>query len=286
MHQVHLSTWRYGIATAAVTVVLTACSSNLATTPNHQMPESVVVDHAVNIATTTIAYYRFETGPAGGKATTIVDSSPSRLNGTILTGGPKFSATVPVSIVPATDASDKFSLSLGVGDSGKFSYKFPFQTLVNATLELWVKSNQLGREGDIFWTSTAVGSGDANRFNIGISPTGHAFIDYREPGGALHQLGTSSVVIPSSQWSFIAYEKKGNVYLIYVNNSATSHVTKLTSSITDTSPHLPTSAGWTINGRTVMQPLGCCQFSGLLDEVRLSNQALSTSSFLVTPDMP
>ncbi len=279
------SVWSIGLI--AVTAVLAACSSNLPTTPTHRLRESVAAaGPTVNVATTTIAYYRFETGPAGAKATSIIDSSPSDLDGTILTGGPKFNTTVPVSIVPATDARDKFSLSLGSGDAAQFSYEFPFQTLANATLELWVNPSLSGGEGDIFWTTTAAGSGDANRFNIGISPTGHAFIDYREPSGTLHQLGISNVTIPSHQWSFMAFEKKGNLYSIFVNNSSTHHLTKQTSSVTDTSPHLPTSMGWTINGRAVIQPLGCCQFSGLLDEVRLSNRALSSSSFLVTPDVP
>ena len=72
---------------------------------------------------------------------------------------------------------------------------------------------------------------------------------------------------------FVAIVKSGSSYSIYVNNL--SPVTA-----TDASPNLPTSTGWTINGRATEQPFSCCQFSGLIDEVRLSDQALSPSQFL------
>jgi hypothetical protein len=75
--------------------------------------------------------------------------------------------------------------------------------------------------------------------------------------------------------------KKGNDYSVYINSSATGHVTTLASDVTDTSPNLPTSTVWTINGRTVIN--GCCGgVGGVADELRLSNQALSPSQFLVT----
>jgi hypothetical protein len=45
----------------------------------------------------------------------------------------------------------------------------------------------------------------------------------------------------------------------------------LTSQVTDVAPNLPNSTGWTINGRIATQPDSCCQFTGLIDEIRLSN---------------
>jgi hypothetical protein len=61
------------------------------------------------------------------------------------------------------------------------------------------------------------------------------------------------------------------MYSIYVNDSATKGVTKLDSLVSDTSPKLPNSPGWTINGRVIEQPYGCCQFDdGYLDEFRIS----------------
>jgi hypothetical protein len=83
----------------------------------------------------------------------------------------------------------------------------------------------------------------------------------------LHQLGTSNVAIASNQWSLIEFDKQGDTYSIYVNGS-------LTSQVTDIAPNLPTSTGWTINGRFATQPEACCQFTGLIDEVQLSTRAV------------
>ena len=56
---------------------------------------------------------------------------------------------------------------------------------------------------------------------------------------------------------------------------------------TDVSPNLPNSTGWTINGRQVEQPAGGLQFSGLLDDVKLMDQAvvppgIATASTAIT----
>jgi len=44
--------------------------------------------------------------------------------------------------------------------------------------------------------------------------------------------------------------------------------------VTDANPNLPTNTGWTLNGSN----LG--QFAGLIDELRISNSALTPSQFL------
>src|SRR5579863_4257700 len=228
-------------------VAATACSSVVTSPPARPAVPHALELPAVQNATATIAYYRFETGPAGATATSIIDSTLGHHNGAILTGGPKYSSAVPVTTVPSTDKVDRFSMSFATGDSASFAYEFPFQTLTDATLEFWVEPNLSNHESDIFWTTTAAGSGDANRFNIGVSPQGFPFIDYRTAGGTLHQLGVGSIAIPVNKWSFLAYEKVGTKYLIFVNNSVTGFVTKIASSVTDTSPSLPTSTGWTMN---------------------------------------
>lgn len=270
----------------AAAVAATACASVVTSAPVRPTPPHGISGAAVDNTSATIAYYRFETGPDGATATSIIDSTLAHRNGTILAGGPKYSWGTPVTMVPKIDKLDHFSMSCGTGDAARFGYKFPFQTLTNATLEFWAFPIVASHEGDIFWTTTAVGSGDMNRFNIGIDPGGMPFIDYRTASGVLHQLGTGNIAIPTNQWSFIAYEKVGTKYMIFVNNSVTGFVTKVASTKTDTSPSLPTSTGWTMNGRIVEQPNGGSQFSGMLDEVRLSNVALSKSAMLVNPDTP
>jgi len=213
----------------------------------------------------TVAYYRFETGPAGATASSIVDSSGNGNTGTIFAGAPKYNSSVPVNPIPATGAANLFSLSLGTADAASFAYAFPFNSLANVTLEFWVRPTAIGSEGDIFWTRTdAV---DSNRFNMRITPAGGFGVDYRTPTGTLHTLINGGTVT-AGQWSFIALVKSGNNYTAYVNGTPLTGV--------DSSPSLPNNTGWTINGRGI----ACCQFSGLIDEVRLSDQALSPSQFL------
>jgi hypothetical protein len=188
---------------------------------------------------------------------TAVDSSGNNLNGSLLSGNPTYSSNVPV-------GGGNFSLQLGTNDSLSFGYAFPFQTLTNATLQFQVNISSFGANYNPFWTT--LGSGDTNRFNIQIV-NGFAAIDYREPSGTLHQLGTSSVPLVLNQWSILDFVKQGDTYSIFVNGVQTSQVT-------DTSPNLPTSTGWTINGRIATQPTDCCQFIGLLDEIQLSTPSV------------
>src|SRR5215469_16447967 len=140
-------------ATAALATA--SCSAAVTSVPTRASMPHAVPPSAVENATSTIAYYRFETGPDGATATKILDSTTAHRNGTILTGGPKYSWGVPVTQVPSTDQIDKFSMSFGTGDAARFAYEFPFQTLTNATLEFWVDPNLPNHEDDIFWTTTA-----------------------------------------------------------------------------------------------------------------------------------
>jgi hypothetical protein len=233
---------------------------------------------------TTLDYYRFETGPAGHVPKTIIDSSTHPRKGAVLSGAPDYSSAVPVSTIPQTGEVDKYSLSMATGDSLVFNYPFPFQTLTDATIEFWVyPSSTAGeQEQDVLWGT--VGSGDQNRFLIAIdnNNTGTVGLNYRDPSGVQHLLGNSTSIIPFNEWTYFAFVKRGSMYSIYVNDSATKGVTKLESLVGDTSPNLPNSPGWTINGRVIEEPYGCCQFDGLLDEVRISNKALKPSEFLIS----
>lgn len=204
----------------------------------------------------------------------LLDSSGNGNNAAVLTGSPGYSNNVPVSVVPGTGQPNTQSLSLGTGASIAVSSAFPFDYLPDATLEFWVNPNSVSSEQDLFWTTT--GGGDTNRFNIGIGAGGGVFMDYREPGGTDHSL-VSGGSVSANQWTFVAIVKSGNTYTLYVNDVDVSQVT-------DSSPTLPTSTGWTINGRADEDGTSCCQFSGLLDEVAIADQALAPSQFEDVPE--
>jgi hypothetical protein len=211
----------------------------------------------------TIDYYRFENN--------LTDSGTGAHNGSVLAGSPTFSSSVPSATIPQTGQTDTKSVVLGGSDAISVGSPFPFDTLTNATLEFYVNPTNTGGEEDLFWTTTS--SGDANRFNINLA-NGHLDVDYREAGGTLHGLFNQVGGVNYGQWNFIAIVKTGNSYSAYVNGTLFS--------ATDSSPNLPTSTGWTINGRAALPSPNCgtCQFQGLVDEVRLSDQALTPSQFL------
>ncbi len=210
-----------------------------------------------------IDYYRFENN--------LNDSGSGAHAGSVFSGSPGYSSSAPAATLPQNGLSDAASLSLTAPDSVLFTYAFPFDTLTNATLEFYVNPSSLSQEQDVLWTTSA--GGDQNRFNMLITTTGIFSVDYREPGGTIHSIAaTGAGAISANAWNFIALVKTGNTYSLYVNSLAP--VTN-----TDASPNLPTSTGWTINGRGP-DGLACCQFTGLVDELRLSDSALGSSQFL------
>ncbi|HWE49512.1 MAG TPA: LamG-like jellyroll fold domain-containing protein [Bryobacteraceae bacterium] len=223
-----------------------------------------------------IAQYTFENGTVSLSAGTIVDSSGNGNNATAI-GAPVYNSGVPANPIPQTGDPNLVSLGFGPGfgtgasDGITFNYAFPFETDSNATLEFYIDPSSTASEQDLFWTTT--GGGDTNRFNIGIGGGGGVFMDYRSADGSLNSIaGTTGGVITAGQWNFVAIVKSGNDYSIYVNDLAP---------VTGTgSLPLPTSLAWTFNGRDVYNGTACCQFSGLLDNIRLSDQALTTGQFL------
>jgi Concanavalin A-like lectin/glucanases superfamily/PEP-CTERM motif len=222
----------------------------------------------------TIAYYRFDGG-------NLVDSTGvSAHNGTVWAGGgtPGYSSTVPVNPIPLTGAANTTSLSLATNTTVDFNYAFPFNG-TNGTLEFWIDPDTSGPatygDHDIFWTTTA-GGWDGNRFNISIASHGLS-MDYRDAtyfGNQHGVISTPAGSIPDGVWTFVAIVKSGDNWSVYLNGSSSP-----VSTSTTPSENYPTSTGWTIDGRQIC---GCSNGSiaGLLDEVRLSDVALSPSQFL------
>jgi hypothetical protein len=88
---------------------------------------------------------------------------------------------------------------------------------------------------------------------------------------------TGAATVTTGSWTFVAIVKQGSEYSIYMNNANTGNANQLMSQQTDASPNLPNATGWTIAGN------GGGQGGGLLDEIRLTNQALDPSEFLIEP---
>lgn len=230
-------------------------------------PLNIVISRAAPAS--VVAYYRFEEGVANTAATAansildsagVVPGSPS--------GGPVYRTNVATAAIPQTGASNRLCLQFSGGQALTFNTPFLMHSNTDATLEFYMKvPKQTIRS--MLWTRTD--SADYNRFNMELWTDGRLYIDYREPGGAAHYVGGSGVDYPSDTWCHIAVTRKVNTngthtYRMYLNGAKQSE--------TVDTPVLPNNTGWTISGR------GGEQFSGYLDEVRISAATLEPWQFL------
>jgi hypothetical protein len=146
---------------------------------------------------------------------------------------------------------------------------FPFHGTSDATLAFWLLYHSPGGpETAIFWTRPDLT--DADRFNIFVGNEANYFmgneanqlmVDYRSPGGDLHlHFGP---VVPLDAWVHVAVTRTGNVYSVYTNGL-------FAVAMTDSSPDLPTAAGWMMSGWGNPNWL-----VGGLDEVMLYSRALT-----------
>ena len=218
----------------------------------------------------TIAYYRFEEGGANATASTIVDSA-GNTNGTA-SGSVTYRTDTPGNVVPLTGVQNTRSLQFS---GGNVAFGSPFvlhNAYGDATLEFWIKYNSSQGHRSIFWTRS--GDSDNNRFNITVNSNNYLGFDYREPNGNIngHVMG-SNILMPNDTWSHVAVTRSGNTYRFYLNGV-------LKKSFVDTNPNLPTSTTWEISGRSTNL------FMGYLDEIRLSDTALTPDQFLYTKPVP
>ncbi len=210
----------------------------------------------------TVAYYRFEEG----LGTSMIDTTDASVDGA---HSAAYSADVFGNSIPNTMAGNFFSLEFsGAEEANVTAQSFIFHDAFGgATLEFWIKIPTQSHSS-IFWTRD--GDLDRNRFNISINPGGSLQLDYREPGGALHNLGAASV--PVDVWNHIAITRTidsptSHTYRYYVNS-------KLDNTVVDNNPVLPDSTIWSLSGRTGFE------LDGLIDEIRFSDTVLDVDEFL------
>lgn len=221
-------------------------------------------------------YYRLEEGVAGNCASgagSIVDSYFGSPDGTP-DGCPVYSTDVPVAVIPLTGQPDTLSLSFNGAQSILFnSFFLLHRTFGDATLEYFIKLPDQPRHS-IFWTRPTT-EPDVDRFNLSINPGGLLTGDYREPDGTLHRpIGGGNV--GGNQWHHVALVKD-------TQSAAPSHIyngyvdgVKIVSTL-DRHPNEPDpDLMWTISGRVGEQ------FTGLIDEIRLTQRALTPCDFLIS----
>lgn len=242
--------------------------------------QTVAITNSINSGGGELGNYRFENGTAGAAATqpgSIVDSSPAAVNGDPI-GGPIWSNDV---VAPSVGCiADTRSLEFdGVDDWVLFNSPFPLNTQADASLEFWIRVPEQAHRA-IFWTNDPQ-LGDTNRFHFftytaATSPG--LGLDYRTPTGALHTLLPAdgyTLAVSDDTWTHIAVTRVIDSPVLHTYRFYKDGALVYTG--TDSSPDLPTSTQWTLAGR----PPPSQRFVGELDELRISNHALSRSEFLL-----
>jgi hypothetical protein len=179
-----------------------------------------------------------------------------------------------LAVIPLTGESNTLSLAFSGAQSILFdSFFLLHRTYGDATLEYFIKLPDQARHS-IFWTRPTTDP-DENRFDLFTNPGGALQGDYREPDGTIHRpLGGGPVAV--NEWHHVALVKDtqtaapSHIYNAYVDGVKTF-------STVDRHPNEPDpDLMWTISGRVGKQ------FTGLIDEVRLTQQALAPCDFLIS----
>jgi len=238
----------------------------------------------------TVAYYRFNEGAAGTAASAatgaILDSSSNGYNGTAI-NGPVYSSSVPANPIPLTGQSNPTSLSFD-GTSQRI-----FIPNSDAGLTL---THSLTLEAYIYVMPLVAGSGDGNvifrgddsysydpyRLTVGLGGTGSTTIGFAVTALDIftgEDIATLTAPIPDNTWIHVAgtLDDATGVMDLYVNG-------QLANSTTTTIRPFEI-----LNGANPGIAIGALQnngeyFHGLIDEVRISNAALTPNQFLDVPE--
>jgi hypothetical protein len=224
----------------------------------------------------TVAYWRFE-GIPGSAAATVADSSGNGLTGSSV-NSPLYNSSVPLAKVPQTGAADKASLGLNGINQRIFIPDYPKLALTaSITIEAW-----------IYVAAPPGGPNDAGQIlfrgddRLGLDPYSLTLIDssltFQVTNAANGSVSVSAPLPGMKQWVFVAGELDGasGAMRLYVNGKLGGFTT------TSIRPFAPLDAGSRAGlGIGNTQSANYAQyFPGFIDEVRVSNTALSPSQFL------
>jgi hypothetical protein len=230
----------------------------------------------------TVAYYRFEEGVSGQSASgtnTIRDSSGNALNGTPF-GGVVYSPYVPEDPVPLTGASNSHSLVFD-GSSGRiFIPDYPLLILTNSlTVEAFI--NALAPGGGPYSASEIVFRGDErggwDPISLVLNNTNLTF----QITDTNNNISSVQAPISLNVWHHVAgtLNAATGAQSLYIDGVLVKRIS------TTERPFGPLVAsyhpGWGIGN--VESTAYSEYFDGFIDEVRISDTALTPSQFLNAP---
>jgi len=254
-----------------------------------------VVSHAA-----TLAHWRFEEGPAGANPAAVVgsvlDSSGNGNHGQAIPNAPfqsTYSADVPGSPMTPGDLSNSLSLSFPQNSNKDQAVVVPDSSTLNPTNAITV---------EMFLKPTAVGANTVVLFKWDSRETAQYAVRYTNTGAfrfvlqggaaGLQSTGVvSTTTLPLNEWSHVAgtwssVDNKMRVYVNYVD-------------VTPNDPLINTTFPGPINVSSTSLSIGAWKtsltdtasghnnsgFTGLIDDVRISDVALTPDQFLrVVPE--
>ena len=226
----------------------------------------------------TVSYYRFEEGIAGQTASgtgSILDSSGNGLNGTPITyspGFPNYNSNIPINDIQNLNLQNKLSLGLSYMSNITIAPSSKFNLTQSLTLEAFINPSDFSRaEQRIFLWGDSRGGYDPYKFLLGSNSLLFEIQDANNNSSSL------SLTLPSlNQWYHIAGTLDDNTGMLslYLDGALKASVTTLIRpfALTDLSLNPLAEIG--------------TNYLGLVDEVRISDQALRPDQFLNSVNIP
>jgi hypothetical protein len=218
-----------------------------------------------------LGYWRFEEG-AGS---TVQDSSGNG-NTATLQNGASFAGDIPLSTVPRTGALNTNSLLLnGSQDYVSVPESSTLEPTNAITLEAWVKPTSsygtaaiVGRQ---FGSATA-----ANSYQIGLRPD--LFFGLTNTQGQSQTIDTN-IILPLNQWHHVAGTWDGSMLRLYLDGNQVGSAPF--TGLIGYQASKPVLIGADEDGGSGLPDIGF--LPGNIDEVRISNVALTPAQFLNAP---
>ncbi len=245
---------------------------------DYTIPEIGAPDPAAEVA-----YWRFEEGAANAAASgvnSILDSSGHDLNGTAI-NGPTYQANVGDNPVPQTGAAN--NLALNFNGSSQF-VTIPdsplFQSDQNLTLEAYIDLRALpGYVQQIVFRSD-----DQGRYPYFLAIVG-GNLDFRIADANANPADVYTPFAPTyvGQWTHVAgtFDSSTGTMSVYINGTlAATNTTSVRPYSVLAGPNPGIGIGNAQSANRYQE-----YFDGLIDEVRISNQALKPTQFLDSPSV-
>jgi Concanavalin A-like lectin/glucanases superfamily len=246
---------------------------------------------AARSGASTVAYYRFEEGTPGDAATgtgTVLDSSGNGFNGNPMSS-PLYSSNVPVATIPQTGAPDNVSMHFsGSNVQSVFVPDNPaFDLTQSLTIEAYFNVAAIPNvAGAIVYRGDSRPGLDPYFMTVQTGANNTKTIQFGFYNAANQETSLFAPLPGLNQWVFAAgvLDNSTGDMSLYVNGS-------LASSLTTTSRPLgpldPDVAGGLAIGAYPVTTFGdAASFDGLIDEVQISNTALTPSQFLDATSVP